>query len=61
VSGKLGAWLMDALPNLSLSSEKTGIFAEFEASFSKTGLGDFENFWEGEIAEELREMGLLVI
>jgi hypothetical protein len=52
---------MDALPNLSLGCEKTGIFAEFEASFSKAGLGDFKNFWQGEIAEELREMGLLVI
>jgi hypothetical protein len=52
---------MDVLPNLSLGAEKTGIFAEFQAAFSKAGLGDFQNFWEGEIAEELREMGLLVV
>jgi hypothetical protein len=61
VSGKLGGWLMETLPKFSLSSEKTGIFAEFETAFSKAGLGDFENFWDGEIAAELREMGLLVI
>ena len=61
VSGKLGGWLMEILPKFSLSSEKTGIFAEFETAFSKAGLGEFENFWDGEIAEELREMGLLVI
>jgi hypothetical protein len=61
VSRKLGDWLMDVLPNLSLGAEKTGIFAEFQAAFSKAGLGDFQNFWEGEIAEELREMGLLVV
>ncbi len=61
VTGKLGAWLMDTLPTFSLGSEKTGIFAEFETAFSNAGLGDFENFWEGEIATELREMGLLVI
>jgi hypothetical protein len=61
VSGKLGAWLVETLPKFSLGSEKTGIFAEFETAFSNAGLGDFENFWEGEIATELREMGLLVI
>lgn len=52
---------MNALPALSLGTEKTGTFAEFQAAFSKAGLGDFDNFWEGEIAVELREMGLLVI
>ncbi|MHA8095013.1 B12-binding domain-containing radical SAM protein [Aquirufa lenticrescens] len=61
VSGKLGGWLMETLPKFTLGSEKTGTFAEFEASFSKAALGDFENFWEGETVEELREMGLLVI
>ena len=61
VSGKLSGWLMETLPKFTLGSEKTGTFAEFEASFSKAALGDFENFWDGETVEELREMGLLVI
>ena len=61
VSAKLGAWLMETLPKFSLGSEKTGIFAEFEAAFSKAGLGDFGNFWEGETVDELREMGLWVL
>ena len=61
VPEKLGAWLMSALPELSLGTEKTATFAEFQTTFSNATLGDFDNFWEGEIAEELREMGLLVI
>ena len=61
VPEKLGIWLTNALPARSLGTEKTGTFAEFQAEFSHAGLGDFDNFWEGEIAEELREMGLLVI
>lgn len=61
VTEKLGTWLVETLPKFSLGSEKTGIFAEFEAAFSKAGLGDFEFFWEGETVKELREMGLLIM
>ena len=61
VPEKLGNWLINALPTLSLGTEKTGTFAEFQAAYSDAGLGNFDNFWEGEIADELREMGLLVI
>jgi radical SAM superfamily enzyme YgiQ (UPF0313 family) len=61
VPEKLGSWLTNALPALSLGTKKTGNFAEFQAAYSDAGLGNFDNFWEGEIAEELREMGLLVI
>jgi hypothetical protein len=61
VPEKLGAWLLNTLPTLSLGTEKTGTYAEFQAAYSKASLGNFEHFWEGEIAEELREMGLLVV
>jgi hypothetical protein len=61
VPGKLGAWLEYSLPKLSLSTEKTGNFEEFEKEFSQAGLGNFKAFWEGELVEELREMGLLVV
>jgi hypothetical protein len=61
VSEKLGVWLMKSFPELSLGNGKTGTFAEFQAAYSKAALGDFEHFWEGEVAEELREMGLLVV
>jgi len=60
-AGKLGTWLAYILPKLSLSMEKTGTFQEFEKEFSQAGLGDFNDFWEGEIVAELREMGLLVV
>jgi hypothetical protein len=61
VPEKLGVWLLKKLPALSLGTEKTGTFAEFQAAYTKASLGNFDNFWEGEIAEELREMGLLVV
>jgi hypothetical protein len=60
-TGKLGAWLEYMLPKLSLGVAKTGSFQEFETEFSQAGLGDFKAFWEGELVEELREMGLLVV
>jgi hypothetical protein len=58
---KLGKWLVKTLPTLSLGTEKTGSFAEFQAAYSKASLDNFDNFWEGEVADELREMGLLVV
>ncbi|WP_395769004.1 B12-binding domain-containing radical SAM protein [Aquirufa sp.] len=60
-TGKMGAWLEYILPKLSMGTEKTGTFQEFEKKFSQAGLGDFKGFWEGELVEELREMGLLVV
>jgi hypothetical protein len=57
----MGAWLEHMLPKLALGMEKTGNFQEFEKEFSQAGLGDFTDFWEGELVEELREMGLLVV
>ncbi|TAF63805.1 MAG: hypothetical protein EAZ58_11585, partial [Flavobacterium sp.] len=47
VPEKLGSWLTNALPALSLGTEKTGTFAEFQAAYSDAGLGNFDNFWEG--------------
>jgi hypothetical protein len=61
VPEKMGNWLVNTLPGLALGPERTGTFEEFQAKFSKSGLGNFERFWEGELVEELREMGLLVV
>jgi hypothetical protein len=61
VSEQLGMWLVDTLARISLGPTKTWIFKEFQKEFNHSGLGDFRNFWEGEIVEELREMGLLVV
>jgi hypothetical protein len=61
VPEQLGMWLVDILARISLGPTKTWTFEEFQKEFNQSGLGDFRNFWEGEIVEELREMGLLVI
>jgi radical SAM superfamily enzyme YgiQ (UPF0313 family) len=61
VPEQLGMWLVDILARISLGPTKTCTFEEFQKEFNQSGLGDFRNFWEGEIVEELREMGLLVI
>lgn len=61
VPEQLGMWLVDILARISLGPTKTWTFEEFQKEFNQSGLGDFRTFWEGEIVEELREMGLLVI
>jgi len=61
VPEKLGMWLVEILAFLSVGPNKTWIYEEFQKAFPETGLGDFKDFWQGEIGEELREMGLLVV
>jgi radical SAM superfamily enzyme YgiQ (UPF0313 family) len=61
VPEKMGNWLVSTLPSLALGPERTGTFEEFQAKFKKAALGNFERFWAGELVEELREMGLLVV
>lgn len=61
VPEQLGMWLVDILARISLGPTKTWTFEEFQKEFNQSGSGDFRNFWEGEIVEELREMGLLVV
>ncbi len=61
VPEQLGMWLVDILARISLGPTKTWTFEEFQKEFNQSGLEDFRNFWEGEIVEELREMGLLVV
>ncbi len=61
VPEQLGMWLVDILARISLGPTKTWTFEEFQKEFNQSGSGDFRNFWEGEIVDELREMGLLVV
>jgi radical SAM superfamily enzyme YgiQ (UPF0313 family) len=61
VTEKLGMWLVDILASLSVGPNKTWTYDEFQKAFPQTGLGDFKNFWQGGIGEELREMGLVVV
>ena len=58
---KLSDWLAITLPSLAPGPHKTCTFEEFQQKFTHAALGDFREFWHGEIKEELQEMGLLVI
>mgnify|MGYP000659202939 FL=1 len=61
VPEKLATWLVEILASVSLGPWKTWTFEEFQQAFNQAGLGDFMQFWQGEIGEELRELGLLVV
>jgi hypothetical protein len=49
------------LPILAPGPHKTCTFEEFQQKFTNAALGEFREFWHGEIKEELQEMGLLVV
>jgi hypothetical protein len=61
VNDKLGVWLIVRLNLLAVGPTKTWTFEAFQKEFTQAGLGDFSHFWQGELVEELREMGLLVV
>jgi hypothetical protein len=61
VPEKLGAWLVEILERISVGPHKTWTYEEFQKAYTESGLGDFRIFWQGETAQELREMGLLVV
>jgi radical SAM superfamily enzyme YgiQ (UPF0313 family) len=61
VPEKLGIWLIDSLNRISIGPNKTWTFEAYQKEYTQAGLGDFGLFWESETAQELREIGLLVI
>jgi hypothetical protein len=59
----MATWLQDLLSNV-LPGNPPVAFADVKQSFSEADLEDYDNwesFWESEIADHLRESGLLVI
>ena len=58
---ELGNWLNQILPTLTCSNSKTTSYAELKEAFVKANLGEFELFWHNKTAQELRELGLLVL
>ncbi|HEX2900459.1 MAG TPA: radical SAM protein [Bacteroidia bacterium] len=59
----MAAWLHELLPRL-LPGEPPVLFTDVKAGFVEADFEDYEDwdaFWESEIAEKLRESGLLVI
>ncbi|MFM6947712.1 MAG: B12-binding domain-containing radical SAM protein [Aquirufa sp.] len=61
VPEKIGPWLVNILESISVGPHKTWSFEEFQNEYTQSGLGDFQQFWQGEIIGELREMGFLVV
>ncbi len=57
----LGTWLVNMLDRISISPGKTWTFEDFQKEYTQSGMGDFAQFWQGEIVDELREIGLLVV
>jgi hypothetical protein len=55
-----GHWLVNTLPLISVSNNKTFTFQELKASFETT-LENFELFWYSKPVNTLREYGLLVL
>lgn len=55
-----GQWLVNTLPRISVSNNKTFTFQELKASFETT-LENFELFWYSKPVNTLREYGLLVL
>jgi hypothetical protein len=49
------------LEKISLGPNKTWTFEEFQKEYTQAGLGDFGLLWQSETADELRDIGLLVI
>ena len=61
VPEKIGPWLVNILESISVGPHKTWSFEEFQNEYTQSGFGDFQQFWQGEIIGELREMGFLVV
>lgn len=56
-----GQWLSEVLNDLTPTSETPMSLRDFEGGFSDNHLDDFEAFWESELLETLREIGLLTL
>jgi len=56
-----GQWLSTVLNEITPTSGKPTSFGEFEKRFSENHLDDYEAFWESELMESLREIGLLTL
>lgn len=58
---ELGIWLSHILPLLAPSNPHRMTYTEFREDYNNQNLEDFELFWHGKTAAELKEIGLLVL
>jgi hypothetical protein len=57
----LGEWLHSILAKADVKSDKPYTFKEMKTDFESGDLGDFEEVFEGELFEGLRDVGMLVL
>jgi glyoxylate utilization-related uncharacterized protein len=57
----LGEWLHSILAKADVKSNLSYTFKEMKTDFESGDLGDFEEVFEGELFEGLREVGMLVL
>lgn len=56
-----GNWLLQILPEISVSGAKIKMLGELKADFENSGLENFELFWHSKPIQVLRDFGLLVL
>ncbi|MFC2176422.1 B12-binding domain-containing radical SAM protein [Bacteroidota bacterium] len=56
-----GQWLSEVINQIVADNTPLISFGELEESYAAYHLADFESFWQSELMEELREIGLLVL
>lgn len=56
-----GNWLLQILPEISVSAAKIKMLGELKADFENSGLENFELFWHSKPIQVLRDFGLLVL
>ena len=61
VNKEQGIWLAAVLEELSVNNIKTYTLQELKASYEKSGLEDFELFWDNKPVNTLYKCGLLVL
>ena len=54
-----GEWLVEMLPKISISNEKTYSLQEIKDSYEAAGLEDFELFWDNKPVSTMNKLGLL--
>jgi hypothetical protein len=59
VDEQKGNWLLSVLPRLSIYQESLMTLGELKSDFEKTGLEDFELFWDNKPVSQLYKVGLL--
>ncbi len=61
IHADIGQWIFDIMPELMIGSSKPITFKELIANFNRAQIGDFDEFTQSDIWEQLQENGLLVL